>query len=56
VCQESDTGDWYQNIDDIAAAKRYAEKMGVSLEFVVDQQTQQVVEDSRKQADKGDEE
>jgi hypothetical protein len=35
VCAESDQGDWYENVDDIARAIKYAEEKGVPLSFVV---------------------
>lgn len=35
VCAESDQGDWYDNIDEIARARQYAEEKGVPLSFAV---------------------
>jgi capsid protein len=48
VCQESDTGDWYQNVDDIAAAKAYAAKKGVVMSFEIDPETAAAVAESRR--------
>jgi len=33
VCQENDQGDWYENIDQIAKAAKYAQDNGVKLSF-----------------------
>jgi capsid protein len=48
VCAESDQGDWYDNIDEIARAIEYAKKMGVPLTFGVSPELEQQVADSRK--------
>ena len=48
VCAESDQGDWYDNIDEIARALEYAKKMGVPLTFGVSPEMEKQVADSRK--------
>lgn len=48
VCAESDQGDWYENVDQIAEAIKYAEAAGVPLSFVISQDMANNVAVNRK--------
>jgi hypothetical protein len=55
VCAESDTGDFFQNVDDIAEARAYAEKKGVPLSFAVPDQMANMTIATRDKDKGGDE-
>jgi capsid protein len=54
VCAESDQGDWYENILEIARAQKFADEQGVAVSWSVSDQLAQDVADSRKSAAKQD--
>ncbi len=51
VCAESDQGDWYENVDEIARAIEYAKGKGVPLSFVVSPELANQVTAARKNAE-----
>ncbi len=50
VCIEADQGDFYDNIKQIAKAKKYAHEKGVELSFAVDADVAKTLADKQKQS------